>query len=302
MEFNYTSGGDLPTGGGEQGPIFNNDSPPHGHDECTPNGEPGPDFDPGPALMVAGSDAYNAVIEGGGDHGEAMQAMGGAIMEAGAEMGIPAEDMSEGMASFTEGYNTAQSEGGDAGTCINAGFDSADDGSDVGDMHPPADYPIVEPPDFPAPGEGNISQSEPVDLPDDMQHDWSEGKPGEDHACNTHEEGDAYGPGPEIAPLVDADGNPISDGGDGDMFGSAPVVADAAVDGDHVPVIGDPDFVEAEPVPTPIAGDDAMAAAEAAEVAAAVAASTEAGNNGVVNDGVEVDGVATASGNTDEGV
>jgi hypothetical protein len=43
-------------------------------------------------------------------------------------------------------------------------------------------------------------------------------------------------------------------------------------------------------------------AAAAAATAAAVAASTEAGDNGVVNDGVVVDGVATASGNTDEGV
>jgi hypothetical protein len=302
MDLTYTPGGDLPTGGGDQGPIYDGANPPHGMDESTPRGEDGPDFDPGPALMVAGSDAYNAVVEGGGSHMEAMQAMGGAIMEAGAEMGIPAEDMSEGMAAFTEGYNTAQTEGGDAGTCINAGFDSADGASD-NEMRPPEDYPITEPSDFPAPGEGLIGEAGAVDLPSEMTHDYAEGPMPDDHPANEHEAGDTYGPGSDGCAHVDEEGNPMpAPSIDGDMFGSAPEVADDAVEGDHVPVIGDPGFVEAEAVPMPNAGDDAMASAEAAEVAAAVAAATEAGDNGVVNDGVVVDGVATASGNTDEGV
>jgi len=178
MEYNYEPGGELPTGGGAQGPIFTNDSPPHGMDDCTPRGEDGPDFDPGPAIMGAGTEAYNAVIEGGGSHGDAMQAMGGACAEAAGELGIPAEDFNEAFSAFEEGFNTAQSEGGDAGTCINAGFDSANDAtSDATDMHPPADYEVTEPTDFPAPGEGHIGHQEPVDMPEEMQHDWAEGPP-----------------------------------------------------------------------------------------------------------------------------
>jgi hypothetical protein len=245
MDMNYTQGGDLPTGGGDQGPIYDGANPPHGADESTPRGEDGPDFDPGPALMVAGTDAYNAVIEGGGSHMDGMQAMGGAIMEAGAEMGIPAEDMSDGMASFTEGYNTAQTEGGDAGTCINAGFDAADGGSDM-DMHPPADYPIVEPPEFPAAGEGLIGEAGVVDLPAELTHDYTEGPMADDHPANEHQQGDSYGPGSEGCAHVDTEGNPVDQEGGGSgqtdgteaggMFGVEPLVA------------GDEGFVEAQPV------------------------------------------------------
>jgi hypothetical protein len=269
MDLTYTPGGDLPTGGGDQGPIYDGANPPHGADESTPRGEDGPDFDPGPALMVAGSDAYNAVIEGGGSHMDGMQAMGGAIMEAGAEMGIPAADMTEGMSSFTEGYNTAQTEGGDAGTCINAGFDAADSGSEIGDMHPPADYPIVEPPEFPSPGEGLIGEAGAVDLPAEMTHDYAEGPMADDHPANEYEAGGTYGPGSEGCAHVDEEGNPMPDpaaggaeGGGDDMFG-APLTAATAEAGneggnDEPNMTGEPAYEGGPPTVAPPEGADVL--------------------------------------------
>ena len=310
MEYNYTPGGEFPTGGGTQGPVFTNDSPPHGHDDCTPRGEEGPDFDPGPAIMGAGTEAYNAVIEGGGSHGDAMQAMGGACAQAAGELGIPAEDFNEAFTAFEEGFNTAQSEGGDAGTCINAGFDSANDAtSDEMDMHPPADYEVTEPADFPAPGEGHIGHQEPVDLPEGMQHDWAEGKPGDEHPCNCHEEGMVHGPGPEMAPPLDADGNPIvadayTGGGEEGMIPDMdmPMEGEGPHDMGEMPMAPpDPDGLGInDPAPmTP--AQEAMEAAEAAEVAAQVAESTAAGDNGAVADDLP-DGPAQGPADGDDGI
>jgi len=289
-----TNMGNHTPAGGENGPIFTGENPPGGFEPNAPES-----FDPGPAIMQAGADAYNEVIEGGGDHASGMQALGGACSEAAGELGIPPQEFNQAMEGFTDGFNTAQMEGGDAPTCINAGFDAADqavtDGGGEGgehDYHPPTDVVISPPADFPDPGEGPINPQPPVDMPEGMTHNWEEGAPAEDHPMNTHEEGEPYGPGPELAPPAEA----------GDMFGdAAPIATDATAEVDMgvaIPVLGDSDFV------APPAGeglDEAAGIMDAAATAAAVADATAAGDNGVVNDGVMVDGVATASGNTDEG-
>ena len=292
MEFTYTPGGDFPTGGGEQGPMFTPDSPPHGFDECTPKGEDGPDFDPGPAIMTAASDAFNAVIEGGGSYGDAMQAFGGAAAEAAGEMGITPQEFEEGMNAFKDGFNDAQTEGGDCGTCINAGFDAANEAtSDEHDYHPPEDYPINEPGDFPAAGEGHIPAQPPVDMPEEMTHNWEEGAPADDHPCCNHEPGEPYGPGPEMPPpLAEGEAGGYTGGDDGGMIPEM----DMPAEGEGGPQDGG-DFTMAPPDPDgqmqpqpPSAAEEAMASQEAADVAAKVAEATAAGDNGVVQgDGMD---------------
>ena len=237
-ELNQTDYGDHEPAGGQNGPIFTADDPPHGHDVDAPQ-----EFDVGPAIMNAGATAYNEVIESGGTHEGAMEAMGGACSEAAAELGVPVEEFNQAMEGFTEGFNTAQMEGGDAQTCINSGFDSADqavtDGGGDGaghDYHPPADVAITNPPEFPDPGEGMINPAPPVDLPEDMSHNWEEGTPPPEHPCNCHEEGDAYGPGPELGVMtaeVDGMGSGYTGEGDGG--------------GDAIPTIGMPGFEEGGP-------------------------------------------------------
>jgi hypothetical protein len=268
-ELNQTDYGDHEPAGGQNGPIFTADDPPHGHDMDAPQ-----EFDVGPAIMNAGATAYNEVIESGGTHEGAMEAMGGACSEAAAELGVPVVEFNQAMEGFTEGFNTAQMEGGDASTCINAGFDSADqavtDGGGDGaghDYHPPTDVAITNPTEFPDPGEGTINPVPPVELPEDMSHNWEEGPPPPEHACNNHVDGEDYGPGPELG-VMTGEGQPDTD------FGTSVTADEGTQEGGHQVNMGGEDN---GPDNGPDNNADVPAGADAMEHAATENTATQVG-------------------------
>jgi hypothetical protein len=301
MEMNYNPGDPLPTGGGEQGPLYTSETPPPNYEPDNPEG-----FDPGPAIMQAGTDAYNAVIDGGGSHSDGMQAMGGACAQAAGELGIPPAEFNEAYEAFEDGYNTAQSEGGDAGTCINAGYDSANEATSEGtDYHPPSEMTISDPADYPEPGEGHVGHQNPVDMPEEMTHDWVEGAPADEHPCNCHVEGEEYGPGPELAPVLNADGEPMgaeSDGAEsGDMFGSAPEAPTGDEGGSDGPAMTGPPAYEGGP-PTAAApeGADIMdSAMDSHAMDGAASPEVDTGMADVTGDGSSVADSGTEGGNED---
>ena len=174
-------------------PMYTNDTPPDNYDAGSPE-----DFDPGPAIMTAASDAYNSVIENGGSVSDAAEAAGGAAATAAGELGVTPAEFNEGMSSFTEAFNTAQTEGGDGPTCMQAGMQAANAATDPDhsyDTPPTSDFAAGG--EMPPPGEGLIQIQSPVPMPEEMTHNWEEGPMPADHPAETHDGEGQYGPVPE---------------------------------------------------------------------------------------------------------